>query len=123
MNKIEKQLQEINFEFIRYVSTIYGHCNVVYCYLNKNTELIDYIGSTGDMMKRLTKRNNENIKSNPFDKYYRTHKYDYKLYLLRRCNTRDEAYEYEKKFIEIIKPKFNYQWNPNNRRHINKTKY
>lgn len=114
MNEIEKQLQELNFEFIKYVSTIYGHRPVVYCYLNRKTELIDYIGSTGDMMKRLIKRNNENTKCTPFDKYYRTHKHDYELYLLRRCNTRDEAYEYEKKFIEIIKPKFNYQWNPNN---------
>lgn len=114
MNKIEKQLQELNFELIKYVSTIYGRRPVVYCYLNRKTELIDYIGSTGDMISRLNLRNNENTKCNPFDKYYRTHKYDYELYLLRRCNTRDEAYEYEKKFIEIIKPKFNYQWNPNN---------
>lgn len=116
MNKIEKQLQELNFEFIRYVSTIYGHCNVVYCYLNKNTELIDYIGSTGDMISRLNHRNNGNPKCTcTFDKYYRKHRADYELYLLRRCNTRDEAYEYEKKFIEIIKPKFNYYLNPNNK--------
>lgn len=114
MNYIEKRLAELDFEFIRYNENIYGHRNVVYCYLNRQTELIDYIGSTGDMINRLNNRNNENKKSNPFDMYYRTHKAEYQLYLLRLCNTREEAYEYEKKFIEIIKPKYNFTWNPNN---------
>lgn len=114
MNYIEKRLAELDFEFIRYNENIYGHRNVVYCYLNRNTELIDYIGSTGDMINRLAKRLNQKVKSNPFDRYYREHRAEYQLYLLRLCNTREEAYEYEKKFIEVIKPKYNFQWNPNN---------
>ena len=46
--------------------------------------------------------------------YYREHRAEYELYLLRICSTREEAYEYEKKFIELIKPKYNFTWNPNN---------
>ena len=83
-------------------------------FVKNKPELIDYIGSTGDMVHRLNHRCNIKHKSNPFDMYYRTHRADYELYLLRLCNTREEAYEYEKKFIEIIKPKYNFTWNPNN---------
>lgn len=114
MSYIEQELEKLDFKFIKYRDTIYGHRPVVYCYLNRNTELIDYIGSTGDMVHRLAQRLNQKIKSNPFDRYYREHRADYELYLLRLCNTREEAYEYEKKFIEIIKPKYNFTWNPNN---------
>lgn len=115
MNEIEKQLQELNFELIKYVSTIYGHRPVVYCYLNRKTELIDYIGSTGDMISRLNHRLCKKETSISFDRYYREHRADYELYLLRICSTREEAYEYENKFIKIIKPKYNYYLNPNNK--------
>lgn len=114
MNYIEKRLSELDFEFIRYNENIYGHRNVVYCYLNRRTELIDYIGSTGDMIKRLNSRNYEKGKGISFDVYYRTHKSEYQLYLLRLCNTREEAYYYERRFIDVIKPKYNFQWNPDN---------
>lgn len=114
MSYIERELEELDFKFIKYKDTIYGHRPVVYCYLNRSTELIDYIGSTKDMVHRLEQRLNQKAKSNPFDRYYRQHRADYELYLLRLCNTREEAYEYEKKFIEIIKPKYNFTWNPNN---------
>lgn len=114
MSNIEQELEKLDFKFIKYRDTIYGHRPVVYCYLNRNTELIDYIGSTKDMVNRLAQRLNKKVKSNPFDRYYREHRADYELYLLRLCNTREEAYEYEKKFIEIIKPKYNFTWNPNN---------
>lgn len=114
MSNIEQELEKLDFKFIKYRDTIYGHRLVVYCYLNRNTELIDYIGSTKDMVHRLSQRCNIKHKSNPFDMYYREHRADYELYLLRLCNTREEAYEYEKKFIEIIKPKYNFTWNPNN---------
>lgn len=114
MSNIERELEKLDFKFIKYRDTIYGHRPVVYCYLNRNTELIDYIGSTKDMVNRLAQRLNQKVKSNPFDRYYREHRADYELYLLRLCNTREEAYEYEKKFIEIIKPKYNFTWNPNN---------
>ena len=112
MNYIEKRLAELDFEFIRYNENIYGHRPVVYCYLNRKTELIDYIGSTGDMIKRLKSRNYEKGKGIPFDVYYRSHKAEYQLYLLRLCNTREEAYYYERRFIDVIKPKYNFQWNP-----------
>ena len=114
MSNIEQELEKLDFKFIKYRDTIYGHRPVVYCYLNRRTELIDYIGSTKDMVHRLVERLNKKVKSNPFDKYYREHRADYELYLLRICSTREEAYEYEKKFIQLIKPKFNFQWNPNN---------
>ena len=114
MSYIEQELEKLDFKFIKYRDTIYGHRPVVYCYLNRNTELIDYIGSTKDMVHRLVQRFNQKVKSNPFDRYYREHRADYELYLLRLCNTREEAYEYEKKFIELIKPKYNFTWNPNN---------
>ena len=114
MSYIERELEKLDFKFIKYIDTIYGHRPVVYCYLNRSTELIDYIGSTKDMVNRLAQRLNRKSTSIPFDMYYRTHRVDYELYLLRICSTREEAYEYEKKFIEIIKPRFNYQWNPNN---------
>ena len=114
MSYIERELEKLDFKFIKYRDTIYGHRPVVYCYLNRNTELIDYIGSTGDMVRRLEQRLNRKSTSIPFDKYYREHRPDYELYLLRICSTREEAYEYEKKFIEIIKPKYNFTWNPNN---------
>ena len=114
MSYIERELEKLDFKFIKYKDTIYGHRNVVYCYLNRSTELIDYIGSTGDMINRLNYRNAENRKSNPFDMYYRTHKSEYQLYLLRLCNTREEAYYYERRFINVIKPKYNFQWNPDN---------
>lgn len=114
MSNIEQELEKLDFKFIKYRDTIYGHRPVVYCYLNRNTELIDYIGSTKDMVHILSQRCNIKHKSNPFDRYYREHRADYELYLLRLCNTREEAYEYEKKFIEIIKPKYNFTWNPNN---------
>lgn len=110
---LERELSKLDFKFIKYVDTIYGHRNVVYCYLNRKTELIDYIGSTSDMQRRLHARNYDKRSNISFDVYYRNHQSDYELYLLRLCNTRDEAYEYEKKFIQIIKPKFNIQWNPN----------
>ena len=114
MSNIEQELEKLDFQFIKYRDTIYGHRPVVYCYLNRRTELIDYIGSTKDMVHRLAQRLNQKSTSIPFDKYYREHRADYELYLLRLCSTREEAYEYEKKFIELIKPKFNFQWNPNN---------
>ena len=114
MSNIEQELEKLDFQFIKYKDTINGHRPVVYCYLNRNTELIDYIGSTKDMVNRLVQRLNRKSTSIPFDKYYREHRADYELYLLRLCNTREEAYEYEKKFIEIIKPKYNFTWNPNN---------
>ena len=114
MSYIERELEKLDFKFIKYRDTIYGHRPVVYCYLNRNTELIDYIGSTKDMVHRLSQRCNIKHKSNPFDRYYREHRADYELYLLRLCSTREEALEYEKKFIEIIKPKYNFTWNPNN---------
>lgn len=120
MSYIERELEKLDFKFIKYRDTIYGHRPVVYCYLNRNTELIDYIGSTKDMVNRLAHRLNQKVKSNPFDRYYREHRADYELYLLRLCNTREEALEYEKKFIEIIKPKYNFTWNPNN--HVNQKK-
>lgn len=112
MNYIEKELQKLNFEFIKYKDTINGHRPVVYCYLNRNSDLIDYIASTGDMVDRIKHRMNDN--KSPFSTYYNKHRRLYILYIIRVCNTREEAYEYEKKFIEIIKPRFNYQWNPNN---------
>ena len=62
MNYIEKRLAELDFEFIRYNENIYGHRPVVYCYLNRRTQLIDYIGSTDYMIRRLSQRNNENQK-------------------------------------------------------------
>ena len=114
MSNIEQELEKLDFKFIKYRDTIYGHRPVVYCYLNRNTELIDYIGSTKDMVHRLNNRCNIKHKSNPFDMYYREHRADYELYLLRICSTREEAYEYEKKFIQLIKPKYNFTWNPNN---------
>ena len=114
MSNIEQELEKLDFKFIKYRDTIYGHRPVVYCYLNRNTELIDYIGSTKDMVHRLEQRLNRKSTSIPFDKYYRDHRAEYDLYLLRLCSTREEAYEYEKKFIEIIKPKYNFTWNPNN---------
>ena len=114
MSYIEKELEKLDFKFIKYRDTIYGHRPVVYCYLNRSTELIDYIGSTKDMVHRLDQRLNRKSTSTPFDMYYRTHRAEYDLYLLRLCSTREEAYEYEKKFIEIIKPKYNFTWNPNN---------
>ena len=114
MSNIEQELEKLDFKFIKYRDTIYGHRPVVYCYLNRNTELIDYIGSTKDMVHRLEHRLNRKSTSIPFDKYYREHRADYELYLLRICSTREEAYEYEKKFIQLIKPKYNFTWNPNN---------
>ena len=114
MSNIEQELEKLDFQFIKYRDTINGHRPVVYCYLNRNTELIDYIGSTKDMVHRLHHRCNIKHKSNPFDMYYREHRAEYELYLLRICSTREEAYEYEKKFIQLIKPKYNFTWNPNN---------
>ena len=114
MSNIEQELEKLDFKFIKYRDTINGHRPVVYCYLNRRTELIDYIGSTKDMVHRLEQRLNQKSTSIPFDKYYRDHRAEYDLYLLRLCSTREEAYEYEKKFIEIIKPKYNFTWNPNN---------
>ena len=114
MSYIERELEKLDFKFIKYKDTIYGHRPVVYCYLNRSTELIDYIGSTKDMVHRLKMRLNKKASSIPFDRYYRDHRADYELYLLRLCSTKEEALEYEKKFIEIIKPKYNFTWNPNN---------
>lgn len=120
MSYIERELEKLDFKFIKYIDTIYGHRPVVYCYLNRQTELIDYIGSTKDMVHRLEMRLNKKASSIPFDRYYRDHRAEYDLYLLRLCSTREEAYEYEKKFIELIKPKYNFNWNPNNKREYNK---
>ena len=114
MSNIEQELEKLDFQFIKYKDTINGHRPVVYCYLNRSSELIDYIGSTGDMVNRLAQRLNRKSTSIPFDKYYREHRAEYELYLLRICSTREEAYEYEKKFIQLIKPKYNFTWNPNN---------
>ena len=112
MSNIERELEKLDFKFIKYRDTINGHRPVVYCYLNRSSELIEYIGSTGDMIKRLKSRNYEKGKGIPFDVYYRSHKAEYQLYLLRLCNTREEAYYYERRFIDVIKPKYNFQWNP-----------
>ena len=117
MSNIEQELEKLDFQFIKYNENIYGHRPVVYCYLNRKTELIDYIGSTEDMVRRLYHRLYKKETSILFDRYYREHRAEYELYLLRICSTREEAYEYEKKFIELIKPKVNFQWNPNNTKH------
>lgn len=114
MSNIGQELEKLDFKFIKYNDTLYGHRKVVYCYLNKKTELIDYIGSTGGLHNRILSRNSVSANKVKFDVYYREHKSDYELYLLRLCKTREEAYEYERKFIELIKPKFNIQWNPDN---------
>ena len=114
MSYIERELEKLDFKFIKYIDTIYGHRPVVYCYLNRNTELIDYIGSTGDMVRRLYHRLYKKETSIPFDRYYREHRAEYELYLLRICSTREEAYEYENKFIKLIKPKYNFNCNPYN---------
>lgn len=114
MSYIERELEKLDFKFIKYNDTLYGNSKVVYCYFNKKTELIDYIGSTGGLHHRIQSRNSVSAKKVKFDVYYREHKSDYELYLLRLCKTREEAYEYERKFIELIKPKFNIQWNPDN---------
>lgn len=114
MSYIERELEKLDFKFIKYNDTLYGHRKVVYCYLNKKTELIDYIGSTGGLHNRILSRNSVSANKVKFDVYYREHKSEYELYLLRLCKTREEAYEYERKFIELIKPKFNIQWNPDN---------
>ena len=114
MSNIEQELEKLDFKFIKYRDTINGHRPVVYCYLNRSSELIDYIGSTGDMVKRINHRLYSD--KSPFDKYYNEHRRLYILYILRVCKTREEAYEYEKKFIEVIKPRFNYTWNPNDPR-------
>ena len=120
MSYIDQELKKLDFKFIKYRDTIYGHRPVVYCYLNKRTELIDYIGSTGDMVRRLYHRLYKKETSIPFDMYYREHRADYELYLLRICSTREEAYEYENKFIKIIKPKYNFNCNPYNQMKLKK---
>ena len=103
--RLEVELEKLNFQLTHYIHNIDCLRPIVYCYVNKRTGLVDYVGSTGQNEKRIyhrLKRSNIN-----FDKYYRTHRNEFDFYVIRRCTSRDEAYEYEKKFIYWLRQKFN----------------
>lgn len=48
-SRLEKELQNLGFELTFYNKNIDNCRPLVYCYLNKHTYLIDYVGSTGNM--------------------------------------------------------------------------
>ena len=103
--RLEVELEKLNFQLTHYIHNIDCLRPIVYCYVNKRTGLVDYVGSTGQNEKRIYHRlNRSNIN---FDKYYRTHRNEFDFYVIRRCTSRDEAYEYERKFIYWLRPKFN----------------
>ena len=103
--RLEVELEKLNFQLTRYIHNIDCLRPIVYCYVNKRTGLVDYVGSTGQNEKRIYHRlSRSNIN---FDKYYRTHRNEFDFYVIRRCTSRDEAYEYERKFIYWLRPKFN----------------
>ena len=107
--RLEVELEKLNFQLTHYIHNIDCLRPIVYCYVNKRTGLVDYVGSTGQNEKRIYHRlTRSNIN---FDKYYRKHRNEFDFYVIRRCTSRDEAYEYEKKFIYWLRPKFNISGN------------
>ena len=107
--RLEVELEKLNFQLTHYIHNIDCLRPIVYCYVNKRTGLVDYVGSTGQNEKRIYRRlTRSNIN---FDKYYRTHRNEFDFYVIRRCTSRDEAYEYERKFIYWLRPKFNISFN------------
>lgn len=107
--RLEVELEKLNFQLTRYIHNIDCLRPIVYCYVNNRTGLVDYVGSTGQNEKRIYHRlTRSNIN---FDKYYRTHRNEFDFYVIRRCTSRDEAYEYERKFIYWLRPKFNIDGN------------
>ena len=78
--RLEVELEKLNFQLTHYIHNIDCLRQIVYCYVNKRTGLVDYVGYTGQNEKRIyhrLKRSNIN-----FDKYYRTHRneFDFMLY-------------------------------------------
>ena len=108
--KIEEKLQELDYKLMPYMKGIDDKIPVVYCYMNRHTCDVEYIGSTKCNKKRkLQGLNDSKIE---FYTYYKTHREDYDFFIIRRCNSRKEAYEYEHMFINVMKPKFNKKCNP-----------
>lgn len=81
--------------------------NIVYKYIQLDTNELAYIGSTGNIYKRLKQRNCSYKSNLYFDKIYRENKENYKFEIIQKTETREQAYELEKKLIKELQPKYN----------------
>lgn len=81
--------------------------NIVYRYIQVDTNELAYIGSTGNIYKRLKQRNCTYKSGTYFDKFYRENKENYRFEIIQKTETREQAYELEKKLIKKLKPKYN----------------
>lgn len=78
---------------------------IVYKYIDITTNEIVYIGSTENLLNRLShRRTSENT---AFAKAYREEPEKYKFEIICETETREQAYEIEKLLINDINPKFN----------------
>ena len=81
--------------------------NIVYKYIQLDTNELAYIGSTGNIYKRLKQRNCSYKSNTYFDKFYRENKENYKFEIIQKTETREQAYKIEKELIKKLKPKYN----------------
>lgn len=84
---------------------------LVYAYRDMNDKII-YIGSTGNLYKRHNSHlYYGNIKYEYFDylsiDYYLYKNPNTELFVIKECETREEAYKLESELIDIVKPVFN----------------
>lgn len=78
---------------------------IVYKYIDITTNEIVYIGSTENLLNRLShRRTSENT---AFAKAYREEPEKYKFEIVCETETREQAYEIEKLLINDLNPKFN----------------
>lgn len=79
--------------------------NIVYFYTDLNNNIV-YIGSSKNLRHRLSSRNNKSSKSY-FDNIYQKYPEQFKLYILGKFDTIEEARAIEKLLIAIYIPKYN----------------
>ena len=81
--------------------------NCVYAYRDIDTNEIVYIGSTGNIVRRVQARKCKRKSNIPFDNLYKNSPEKYKLEILCETETREQAYEIEYEYINEFKPKYN----------------
>lgn len=78
----------------------------VYCYIEKETSEIVYIGSTNNLTSRH-KCHKSGLHNILFDSILTENKDKFEIKILEECSDRETAYELEKELIFKYKPKYN----------------
>ena len=84
---------------------------IVYKYIEISTGDLAYIGSTGNLNRRINSRVCKKKRGSHFDILYRENPDNFKFEIICEFDTREEAYEYEYSLIRELKPKYNVKIN------------